>query len=58
MTISVPASAKSNRIPPIDDILAGKERELWGRLGWLEVKRRYPAPSSGRSGARSAWAFT
>jgi ABC-type polysaccharide/polyol phosphate export permease len=42
MAISVPAGAKSNRILPIDDIVGGaKKWELWGRLGWLEVKRRY-----------------
>jgi ABC-type polysaccharide/polyol phosphate export permease len=42
MAISVPVGAKSNRISPLDDIIGGaKKWELWGRLGWLEVKRRY-----------------
>jgi ABC-type polysaccharide/polyol phosphate export permease len=42
MTISVPVGAKSNRIPPLDDIINGaKKWELWGKLGWLEVRRRY-----------------
>ena len=42
MAITVPAGARSNRILPIDDIVGGaKKWELWGRLGWLEVKRRY-----------------
>jgi ABC-type polysaccharide/polyol phosphate export permease len=42
MAISVPVGAKSNRIPPLDDIINGaKKWELWGKLGWLEVRRRY-----------------
>jgi ABC-type polysaccharide/polyol phosphate export permease len=42
MTILVPAGAKSNRISPVDDLVGGARKwELWGRLGWLEVKRRY-----------------
>jgi ABC-type polysaccharide/polyol phosphate export permease len=42
MAISVPIGAKSNRIPPLDDIINGARKwELWGKLGWLEVKRRY-----------------
>lgn len=46
VAVSVPSiaafSAKPLSISPLEDVIGGlREWRLWGRLGWLEIKRRY-----------------
>jgi hypothetical protein len=55
----ISVQAKPLSLSAIEDLVGGLRKwRLWGRLGWLDVKRRYRRTIIGPFGPRSASSFS